>query len=153
MIRRTEDVAHPPTSGRACYAYSFDRETFRGRFATRRDAVAAAEVALEERTAATDTIWVGRRVEARPPTAAMGQVVTKELRRRQSEAGEVPAAVTPDAIEDLNRRLEALLGEWLADHNLLPEARIEEISEHPVPLVSHVADSGQQEVQLIGVEG
>lgn len=153
MTCRTEDVAPPPTSGRACYAYSFDRETFRGRFATRRDAVAAAEVALEERKDATEAIWVGRRVEARPPTGAMGQFVTNELRRRQVEAGEAPTSVNAKAAEDLDCRLETLLNDWLGDHDLLPEARVEEISEHPVPLVAHVADSGQQEVQLIGVEG
>ena len=138
---------------RFAYAYSFDRETFRGEFDDRTAAVAAAERALPTWPAAAEAIYVGRLVRPQLPVADLGDVVLSELADRRADSGQPPVAADADARDELDARLAALVRAWLDDHGLAGTARVEEISEHALPLIAHVPDhaTADDEVELMGI--
>ena len=149
-------IPNPAVPGRPrpIYAYSFDRETFRGRHASREAALAAAEDALPAWPTIPEAIWVGRLVDVAPPTVGLGDAVLDNLTRRLADDGRDALPAIPDAARlDLDAGLAGLVRDWLDDHRLIGEPRVEGISEHPLPLVAHVPPREVDEVSLLGTEG
>ena len=145
-------------AGEISYAYSFDRETFRGRFETRRDAVAAARDALPLWPAAAEAIYVGRRIDPALHVHGYADLVLAEMRARALDNGDAPVdhdGLPADARRDLDAVLARALRDWLTAHDLVGDSRIEEISEHALPLIAHVGGGGGDEVEVgpVGVEG
>ena len=142
------------------YAYSFDRTQWRGRFASRRAAVRAARAALPNWPAMAEAIYVGRQIEPAAHVAGHAEIVLEAMRDEALDAGDDPVGydgLPHGAREDLDARLAQALREWLDAHDLAGESRIEEISEHALPLVEHVGGRAelrdQVEVGTIGIEG
>lgn len=138
------------------YSYSLDHDTFRGRFPTRAAARRAAESALAQWPTQTEGIWIGRIVRPEPPTHGLAEDVLEELTHRLRDLDEEDAAanVTEAAKAELDARLAAVVGRWMQEHGVLPEARIEAVSEYPLPLPNHVGESqADPEVSLIGTDG
>jgi hypothetical protein len=134
------------------YAYSLDREVFRGSYDSRRAAVAAAETALKDWPAMAEAIWVGRLVATMPRLDDLAETVLDELRDRPVD-GDPLADATDAQRDDLDTRLADLVREWIGDHHLAPPPRVEEISEHALPLIEHVTSGREREVELIGTVG
>ncbi len=160
------DDAEPPSGSghrsRPLYAYSFDRESFRGRYHSRAEAVEAAQAALTNYPTSIEAIYVGRLVDREAPVEELSGSVIEQIKRRHRERGNASgltddlSTVTADkdAREELDDRLFVVLREWLADHGCLSGPGYEEISEHAPPLVSHVAATGAtSEIGLIGTVG
>ena len=137
------------------YAYSFDRDTFRGCHPTRAEAVAAGEEALTHYNAPVEAIWVGRIAENEPPVDLLGEMVIDEINDRQSEDGQESIHAGEAARDDLDARLSALLKSWMDDHGLLPARGVESVSEHAIAVKPHVDQRGDvgKEVSLIGDVG
>ena len=138
------------------YAYSFDRETWRGRFPNRAQAVEAAETALPDFPAVAEAIFVGRRVDPNLYVHGYAPMLLEAMREQACKAGDQPVdhnGLSPRVRDDLEHSIAQTLRDWLIRHELVPPGRIEEISEHPLPLIRHVADNDQAEVCLLGVEG
>lgn len=150
-------VSSPPSvRARYVYAYSFDRETFRGRYTTRHEALDAAHAALAAYPAIPEAIYVGRRINPAFDVGGLGDLLIEVICDRAIASGEAPLdaeALDDDVHADLDSQIAAALRDWLHRHELIPAGRIEEISEHPLPLVAHVAEGDEREVGLIGVEG
>lgn len=145
-----------PARVRYVYGYSFDRETFRGRYPSRQAAVEAAHAALPNYPAIPEAIYVGRRIDPKVPVDHLGSLLIDAIGDRAMDSGDLPIdvdAVDREAREDLDARVATTLQEWLQRHDLIPPGRIEEISEHPLPLIHHVPEKHEREVGLIGVEG
>ena len=159
------DDAEPPSGrprrSRPLYAYSFDRESFRGRFASRNEAAEAAQIALSNYPTSVETIYVGRLVDREAPVEGLSAGVLEMIERRHRERGGASgltdeladAVANEDACQELDDRLFVVLREWLADHGCLAGPGFEEISEHAPPLVSHVAAGASHEIGLIGTVG
>ena len=78
------------------------------------------------------------------------------MRGRALDAGDAPVdhdGLPAGARRDLDVKLARTLRDWLVGHDLVGASRIEEISEHPLPLIAHVGDDDQIEVGPVGVEG
>ena len=138
------------------YAYSFDRETYRGRFETRREALDAARKALPFWPAAAEAIYVGRRIDPALHVRGYAELVLDAMRQRALDAGDVPPdhdGLPAGARRDLDAGLAETLRDWLVAHDLVGRSRIEEISEHALPLVAHVSSDDSVEIGPVGVEG
>ena len=135
------------------YSQSFDRETFRGRYATREAAREAGELALPKWPGPAEAIYVGRVIDPAPPLDKLAPVLIETLRQRGSaEAVAAIDAIGDSAIGDLDDRLTRLVRAWLAVHDVFGEARIEEISEHPLPLVEKAPESDTPEIGILGFD-
>ena len=149
-------AAEPFDASEVSYAYSFDREGFRGRFESRRDALAAARAALPLWPAQPEAIYVGRRIDPALHVHGYADLILEAMRGRALDAGDVPAdhdGLPAGARRALDAGLARTLRDWLVGHDLVGDSRIEEISEHALPLVSHVGAGDQVEVGPVGVEG
>lgn len=150
-------VSRPSTArARYVYAYSFDRETFRGRYSSRQEGLEAAYAALPSYPAIPEAIYVGRRINQAFDVEGLGEMLIDAVCDRAIASGESPLdaeAMSEDVRADLDAQVAGTLRDWLHRHELIPAGRIEEISEHPLPLVAQVADEEEREVGLIGVEG
>ena len=154
--RPAADAAEPFDASEISYAYSFDREGFRGRFESRRDALAAARAALPFWPAQAEAIYVGRRIDPALHVHGYADLILEAMRERALDAGDAPVdydGLAADVRRDLDAKLARTLRDWLVGHDLLGDSRIEEISEHALPLISHVGDDDQIEVGPVGVEG
>ncbi len=151
------DLTNPASGGarKHGYAYSFDRETFRGCHATRIEAVAAAEETLATYSAPVEAIWVGRITQAEPPVEQLGELVLNELADRQADEGVEAVVANEDARDELDARLASLLRAWMDDYGLLAPRGVESVSEHPIRVVPHVNSDGEagREISLIGDVG
>ena len=137
------------------YAYSFDQDTFRGRFDTRQQALDAAARALCDRADQPEGSFVGQWLEPDAQTAGHAGPVVAAMRDRWRQAGGDHGyldAVDEDGLAELDGTLKRALQAWLADHDLLPATtRVRAVSHHPVPNVHHVAvAAGERETSLIG---
>jgi hypothetical protein len=147
----------PASSGRPrhTYAFSFDRETFRGSYETRSAAVEAGEQALAAYPGPAEAIWVARAVRPEPRLNGLAETVLEALADRMSDEGQDAVQASELARDELDARMAALLHAWMRDHDLFPAGGVEAVSEHPIRLIPHVDDEGTagKEVSLIGEVG
>ena len=138
---------------RGTYAFSIDRESFTGVFSTRKEAFAAGCQAAERLGAQVNEIYVGQRVGGDPQANLHAYELIKSMRARaRAAAGEEArrylAEVTEAQANDLDGAIEAVVARWLANYKLTPSFfRIEAISEHALPTVTH-ASFGQQDREV-----
>lgn len=137
------------------FAYSFDRETFIGRYPSREAALAAAGRALKDRADQPEGIFVGQWSEPDPQTDGHADNVLAAMHDRFAAAtgdtgylsvvGEQQAAALDTAIQTAIR-------DWLTHQNLTPRAtKVRAVSHHPVPNVHHVeVPAGERETSMIG---
>ena len=138
------------------YAYSFNRDTFQGEFATREQAIEAGLKAAAARVSAPPTaVYVGKRVPTDPQADGHAEEVVKSMRQRMLDrAGDSAylAAAHEHALADLDAALARAIGEWLTRNDFGPAAKVKSISEHPLPLSHEHGPSSSDEVQLMGGE-
>lgn len=123
------------------FAYSFDRESFRGRFDSREEAIHAAEQAYRvEENLPAEAIYVACRVRVDPQTAGHADAVLADMRRRFVAADGDPnwlRRIDDQQHADLDASLRRAIEAWLDRHGLWPPGeRFEHISEHPLPTTS-----------------
>ncbi|MFT3785104.1 MAG: hypothetical protein QM770_02925 [Tepidisphaeraceae bacterium] len=139
------------------YAFSFDREQFRGDFDTRELALAAAYEAARELGGAVEAIYVGKRVPVPAQTDDHAESVVRAMRRRMLEkTGDANylATVNEHVMADLDAAIELAIVDWQKRHQLQPASRVQAISEHPLPTVKeHAPVAPRSETRLIGVDG
>ena len=125
------------------FAYSLDRETYTGVFNTRDEAFHAGCYAAERLHANITEIYVGQRVAGDPQANLHSWEIIKCMRDRAREAAGDQAngflsSVTEQQAADLDGAIEAVVTRWMNNYKLAPTFfRIEAISEHPVPTVTH----------------
>ncbi|MEL7238456.1 MAG: hypothetical protein AAGK78_06310, partial [Planctomycetota bacterium] len=96
----------PLDAGQHVYTYSFDRETFRGRFATREAAREAGVQALPKWPGPAEAIYVGRVIDHAPPLDNLAAPLLETLRSRAGEqASAALDAVAEKATGELDDRL------------------------------------------------
>jgi len=143
------------------YAFSFDRETFKGAYNSRKEALTAAlEAAKRVETDPPGSVYIACRAPLDPHASGHAEVLVDRM--RQAVRDDVVDAETADAflnyvsdqeLADLDDSIERAIRAWLAKHELLvPSGRLSAISEHPVPVVAGVArgDNSYREVGEIG---
>lgn len=156
MSTRSTSVVQTALSQVNRFAYSFDRETFHGDFATRELAVQVGFKAAEELGGAVEAIYVGKKQPVDPMADHHAETVVRAMRRRMLEkTGEANYLATANEhlLADLDAAIEAAVVDWLTRHNLKPAPKLAALSEHPLPTVpaSH-AESRRDEVKLLGPE-
>jgi hypothetical protein len=139
------------------FAYSLDHVTFKGNFETRAEALAAAKRELETRDAPIEAIFVGRRVAIDPQASGHADGVIASMRRRMSDLtddSQYLRRVNDQQHADLDAALERTILDWLARHEFLPSTdRVENISEHPIPMAATmVRSTDDDEVDILGPE-
>jgi len=136
------------------FAFSLDRETFRGAFETRQQALDAAMAALQRRSDMPEGIFVGQWAEPDPQADDHAEAVVERMRDRwRATASEEKFldAVSEQQLADLDYDIERVLRAWLAKHTLLPRpTKVRAVSEHPIPTVRHVAVSTERETSVMG---
>lgn len=139
------------------FAYSLDHVTFKGNFETRAEALAAAKRDLATRDAPIEAIFVGRRVAVDPQASDHADGVIASMRRRMSDLtddSQYLRRVNDQQHADLDAALERTILDWLARHEFLPNTdRVENISEHPIPMAATmVRSTDDDEVDILGPE-
>lgn len=137
------------------FAYSFDRENFRGEFATREQAVEAGLRAATQRSAMFEAVFVGKRSPIDPQADHHAEDVVRSMRRRmQAKTGDVSylAGANEQNLADLDASLARAIVAWLERHGLSPATRVSSISEHPLPAVRAHGPVSDDEVHQIGPE-
>jgi hypothetical protein len=135
------------------YAFSLDRETFSGVFSTRDEAFQAGVTAADRLNAQVTEIYVGQRVAGDAQANLHSWEIIKCMRDRArqiagDDANDFLAHVTEQQANDLDGAIEAVVTRWLNNYKLAPTFfRIEAISEHPMPTVTH-ATFGQQDDEV-----
>jgi len=136
------------------FAFSFDREVFRGTFDSRQAALAAAHEELKKREDLPAGIFIGQWAEPDPQTDGHAESVVADMRDRWRIAtGESTYLEKPteQQLADLDYDLDRTIRGWLAKHKLLPRpTRVRAVSEHPIPTVNHVAQAELHETSVIG---
>lgn len=137
------------------YAFSLDRESFHGEFATREQAADAGIRAAQARTDSVAAVYVGKRVATDPQAEGHADDIAKSMRRRMmgrtGEAGYL-AAANEHVLADLDAALATAIVAWLRRHGLEPATKVKAISEHPLPTVHAHGPSRDDEVQFMGGE-
>ena len=137
------------------YAYSFDRETFQGAFATREQAADAGLRAAQQQMNNVPSVFVGKRVAIDPQADGHADAIARSMRQRMlassGDAGYL-AAANEHVLADLDAQLAATIVGWLTRHELVPAAKVKSISEYPLPTVHAHGPSRDDEVQLMGGE-
>lgn len=135
------------------FAFSFDRETFRGEFATREEAALAGQAEALKYIAVVEAVYVAKRVPCNPQADMHADDVVKSMKRRMlAKAGDSTylAAANEHVVADLDASLEHAIVDWLKRHELQPPDKFSSISEHPLPSVHAHGPSLDDEVGLMG---
>lgn len=135
------------------FAYSFDRETFRGEFATREEAAIAGQAEALKFMAVVEAVYVGKRVPTNPQADMHADDVVRAMKRRMlTKTGDASylAAANEHVVADLDASLEHAIIDWLKRHQLQPADKFGSISEHPLPAVHAHGPSKDDEVGMIG---
>ena len=137
------------------FAFSFDRETFRGEFATREEAAVAGQAEALNLMSIVEAVFVAKRVPTNPQADGHGDDVVKSMRRRmhvkRGDAGYL-AAANEHVVADLDAGIEHAIVDWLKRHELMPADKFSSISEHPLPSVNAHGPSGNDEVGMMGAD-
>lgn len=142
------------------YAFSFDRETFRGDYNSRTEALNAALETARTEADPPATVYVACRAPLDPHAHSHGETIIQRMRRAvRADVGPEGEAflkfVTDQEEADLDHEIERTIRAWLSKHELLlPSGKLAAISEHPVPMPTHAgigaAGNGELEVHEIG---
>jgi hypothetical protein len=137
------------TNGRHhTYAYSFDRETFTGAFATRDEAYRAAVARASGMEDTPAEIFVGERVPADPQASGHATELIKAMARRARAAAgegadEYLRRVNDQQEAELDEAVECTILDWLTRHEMMPTfADVRAISEHPMPALTGAPEAG-----------
>jgi hypothetical protein len=140
------------------FVYSFDRESFMGRYASRSEALAAALKHACSYPSPITTVYVGQQLLPNPHAFGHARTLIDEMsgqvRDEVGDAADGYLRRVPDGmVTELDGELEKVVLNWLERHDLLPTfASVEAISEHPVPMQSSAGlDEGDDnEVHELG---
>ncbi|HWP39524.1 MAG TPA: hypothetical protein VNL70_01270 [Tepidisphaeraceae bacterium] len=130
------------------FAYSFDRETFHGSYATRQEALKKALEKLPEIETTPEAIYVGKRVPIDVGSSGLAEMILAAMRRRVREQNSEEVGVADDflmrvnehQLAELDDEIDRVIRAWLVKHELMPrQDKIVAISEHPIPQPSMVA--------------
>lgn len=141
------------------FAYSFDRETFRGNEHTRQDALKAGLAKLPEQETAPDAVFVGKRVPIDPGSSGLAEMILGAMRRRLRDtvgdsATQPLLRVNEHQLAELDDAIDQVIRAWLDKHQLTPtQSKIVAISEHPVPnpaMTRSASSNGSPEVGELG---
>jgi hypothetical protein len=140
------------------FSYSFDRETFRGLFDTRQDALKNGITKANEQQNTPEAIFVGKRVPLDCGTTGLAEMILGTMRRKvRNEVGEAGAQpllhVNEHQLAELDDAIDKVIRDWMAKHELAPtQSKVIAISEHPVPQPSMTrSKNGTPEVSDLGV--
>ncbi len=135
------------------FGYSFDRESFRGEFATREEAVEQGLRAADAHPTPIEAVFVGKRVPTNPQADGHADDVARAMRQRmRDKTGDTSylAFANEHILADLDAAIEHTVIAWLRHHRLAPADKIMSITEHAVPLVHGHAPSENNEVSQFG---
>lgn len=135
------------------FAFSFDRETFRGEFATREEAAEAGQAEALKQMSVVEAVYVGKRVPTNPQADMHADDVVKSMKRRMlSKTGDAGylAGANEHILADLDAGIEHAIVDWLRRHQLQPADKFSSISEHPLPQVHAHGPSKDDEVGMMG---
>jgi hypothetical protein len=124
------------------FAYSFDRESFRGNFNTRQQAIDAGLTAAQDLGNPPEAIYVGARQAIDPGSSDHAETIIEKMRRRTFErygdkSADFLAHVNEQQLADLDHSVQQTIATWLVQQNLTPAfERIGSVTEHPVTIVS-----------------
>ena len=148
----TQADRHDASATRS-YAYSFDREAYIGRYASRDEARAAAVSALRNRRVPPDGLYVARRVTPDLHVEGLSETVVDALRDafgRDRDPDRLDR-IDDDDLSDLDAALAHTVRAWLLRRDLVRDPEeFEAISEHPLPIVKHVRQPETLEVGPLG---
>jgi hypothetical protein len=139
------------------FSYSFDRETFRGFYDTRQDALKNGIVAVKEQETTPEAIFVGKRVPVDCGTSGLAEMILGTMRRKVrdtiGDAGAQPLLrVNEHQLAELDDAIDKVIRDWMVKHELTPtQSKVIAISEHPVPQPAMTRSSnGATEVSELG---
>ena len=141
------------------YAFSFDRETFRGTFNSRQEALKAALEAAAHEADSPATVYVACRAPLDPHAQGHAETLIQRMRRAvRADVGPEGEAflklVSDQELADLDHEIYRTIRAWLSKHELLlPSGKLAAISEHPVPTQTYSgigSANGELEVHEIG---
>jgi hypothetical protein len=123
------------------YAFSFDRETFTGQFATRSEALNEGISRARQLSESPTEIYVGLKISGDPQASGLAQFVLQRMSDRSRAASDSAArylqGVGEQAEAELDAALEQTILAWLKKHDRMPTFyTVEAISEHPMPAVT-----------------
>jgi hypothetical protein len=140
------------------YTYSFNGDSFTGRFETREAAQTAAFEAARRANLPPTTVYVGRVMESDPVAqghalAVLSQMALRHRRQCDDDNGYHLAQLTAAQVDELDRELAGAIEMWLKKNELKPSCcRVVAISEHPVPAEPENYLFSADEVHDLGVE-
>lgn len=141
------------------FVYSFDRETFTGKYATRSEALAAALKRADGYPSPITTVYVGQRLSPNPRAFGHARAVIDRMIARVTEdigdeADTFLRGLSDDLVTELDSALEKGIVQWLEKHKLTPRStKVDAITEHPVPTPLQWRAPGadnDNEVHLVG---
>ncbi|MEM6313494.1 MAG: hypothetical protein AAF743_05380 [Planctomycetota bacterium] len=156
MSELETDVKAPTGGNRRWYSYSFDRETFTGRFASRDEALLGANEAVRDRSEMPEAIYVARRVPVdlfeRGHAKDLVQAIRDEARSNGGDVSYIKH-LDQDDLDDLDASIARCVRNWAKRRELTPDVEhFEAVSEHPVPLIAHVDQPDTDEVGEVGAD-
>lgn len=120
------------------YSYSFDGNTYRGSFPSRKEARLAGFAAARELIEPPGMIFVGRVHPVNPQAANHARHVLHEMNRRfRDVTGDTRYLmdITEQQRLELDQQLDKTIRDWLVANDLVPQGqRVESISEYPLPI-------------------
>ena len=139
------------------FSYSYDRETFRGIYDTRQDALKNGIAKLPEQQSTPEAIYVGKRVPIDCGTSGLAEMILGTMRRKvRNEVGDAGAQpllkVNEHQLAELDDAIDRVIRDWMTKHELIPaQSKVIAISEHPVPQPMMTRPSnGTPEVHELG---
>ncbi len=139
------------------YAYSLSGDQYRGPYATREEALAAAIESARRSPASPQSVFVGRMVAADAKAGGHARAILSNMAARAREefgdaAEQYLNAIPKAQVENLDQALELVIRNWLQNADLMPTFfKVEAIGEYPVPASKEDRDPGDyREVQEIG---
>ena len=138
------------------FAYSFDRQSFAGSFASRAEALARGLARSQELNGAVDTIYVGQRIAGDAQACGHAEAVIKSMRARAKAAAGDGADqylrnVTDQEEASLDDALRDAIIDWLGRTERMPAFfTVKAVSEHAVPSTPQRKFDATDEVSIFG---
>jgi hypothetical protein len=135
------------------YAFSLNGTDWRGEFASRKEARAAAISIARDLEQPPATVYVGKLSATDGQITGHALPVIKAINQRTELSGK-PVYLTGmkiDQVAELDKELAATLDRWLKKYKLEPAASVSGISEYPLPSPVSVKSGPSDEVKDLGV--